>query len=121
MGGANSNRKGKRFEREVVRAAERAGFRARRLAPLQARIGSDVPDVELTVHAECVFDVECKAYARKPNPLAVMPQAVAQARRGHYPAVICTEVRPGCPSDPMVTLRLDDFLDLLGYAAESAP
>ena len=115
--GRRSTTKGKRYEREVVRVFEAAGHRARRMAPLQARLGGDVPDVEVVATApvdDVVLAVECKVSGRTPSPHAAMAQAIESAPAGALPVVVSRKDR----GESLATLRLDDLLHLLRLVGE---
>jgi len=104
MGGRASRRKGHDWEREVA-ARFRAVFGENAVRRgLQSRSGEEVPDVEVPC-----FWVECKREKRT-NPKAALMQAVASAPKGRIPVAMCKEDR----CEPMATLLLDDFLDLVG-------
>lgn len=106
MSGLRSRRKGHGFEREVARrfrdimpdAAEniRRGW--------QSRYGHDEPDVIVPF-----FTVECKAQ-KQPNIRAALAQAEENNKEGlRWPAAICKSNR----QEPTVTMRLDDWLELV--------
>lgn len=63
--GSSQNRKGKVWEREVVRELKGYGFHALRTAALQAATGSEAPDVRAR-KSEVALRVECKAGKRVP-------------------------------------------------------
>lgn len=104
-GGGNA--KGKAWEREVARILRDHGWQAQR--GLQARDGSDAPDV----CSDLPLWIECKA-GRSPNPHEALEQADI--------ASSCVLGRPRLPpvavihadfKKPIACMRLDDFLELL--------
>jgi len=118
--GKKSVTKGKGFEREVVQAMRGEGIQARRMAPLQARQGDEVPDVEVVVTTPdwmptvselrpLVLGIECKIGARKPNPHSCWDQAVAAAG-DRVPVVVSRETGNSCA---LATMRLVDLVKVL--------
>lgn len=104
MGGASSRRKGHNFERALVhRFAEVFGAdRVRR--GLQFRSGAEAPDVE----APCLW-IESKR-GKRTNPRAALAQAKeASLGKGVWPVAVCKDDN----EDAVVTISLEDFLDLL--------
>lgn len=98
--------KGKRWEREVA-AAFRNIFGDQVHRGWQARSGSDACDVEGIPG----YWIECKVGAR-PNPLAALDQAEeaqAEANDFRVALAVCKKDR----SRPTVTLRFDDFLQMI--------
>lgn len=71
---------------------------------LQSRSGEEVPDVEVPC-----FWIECKREKRT-NPRAALMQAADAATKGRIPIAVCKDDR----RDPIVTLLLEDFLELVG-------
>lgn len=105
MGGAHSRRKGASFERALVhlfREAMPGASVARGL--LQTRSGSECADVELPC-----FHVEAKHHHRT-NIRAAMRQAIGDAQPGKWPITVCKDDH----ATPLVTMQLEDFLDLVG-------
>jgi hypothetical protein len=102
MSGATSRRKGASFERELVHLfrATMPGAEVRR--GLQCR-GEEVADVECPV-----FWVEAKR-GKKPNVRAALRQAMDAAPKGRIPIAVIRDDR----AKAIVTLLLDDFLDLV--------
>ena len=103
----NSNRKGKRWEKELAAILRKGGHAARR--GLQARDGSDAPDVI----SDLPLWIECKA-GRSPNPHEALEQANI--------ASSCVLGRPRLPpvaviradyKKPIACMYLSDFLELL--------
>ncbi len=100
--GRRSRTKGKRWELDVVHRfrAEMPGLEIRRGA--QSRGGSEAPDVDVPG-----LWVECK-HGQKVNHRAALAQAIRDAAGTRMPVAICKDDR----SEPIVILRLDDFLAL---------
>lgn len=100
--GKSQREKGKRFEREVARRFRDVlpGYDVRR--GFQSRRGSDAPDVDVPK-----FWVEAKVGART-NPRAALAQAI-EATDGRIPVAVCKDDR----KDPVVMMRMDDFLDFV--------
>ena len=104
MSGAGSRRKGHDFERAMVlRFAEVFGAdRVRR--GLQFRDGAECPDVI----APALW-IECKR-GKRTNPRAALAQAKeASLSKGVWPVAVCKDDK----EDAVVTISLEDFLDLL--------
>lgn len=75
-----SREKGKRFERATVNWLKSLGYKARRLAPMQAGSPEDYPDVR--AWNECrVLEIEC-CHAKKVNWRRKFAQMLAQRRNG---------------------------------------
>jgi len=70
---------------------------------LQYRSGEEAPDVEVP----CFF-IEAKHHHRT-NVRAAMRQAIANCPPGRWPIAVCKDDRQA----PLVTMQLDDFLELL--------
>lgn len=100
--GLRSRRKGAAFERELVHRfrAELPGLSIRRGA--QARGGNEAPDVDVPG-----LWVEAK-HGQKVNHRAALAQAIRDAAGTRMPVAVCKDDR----SDPIVLMRLDDFLAL---------
>jgi hypothetical protein len=100
--GRLSRRKGAAFERSMVHRfrAELPGLPIRRGA--QARGGSEAPDVDVPG-----LWVECK-HGLKVNHRAALAQAIRDAAGTRMPVAVCKDDR----SEPIVLMRLDDFLAL---------
>jgi hypothetical protein len=104
MSGAGSRRKGHDFERAMVlRFAEVFGAdRVRR--GLQFRDGAECADVV----APALW-IECKR-GKRTNPRAALAQAKeASLGKGVWPVAVCKDDQ----EDAVVTIALEDFLDLL--------
>ena len=109
-GGGNA--KGKAWEREVARAFRERGYAARR--GLQARDGSDAPDVCL----DLPLWIECKA-GRAPNPHDALTQAnLASSFVLGRPRLPPVAVIKADGKKPIACMYLDDFLDLLDRVRE---
>ena len=102
MSGATSRRKGARFERAMVHRFREAMPGAEVRRGLQCR-GEEVADVDCPV-----FWPELKR-GKKPNIRAALRQAIEAAPKGRIPIAIIRDDR----SEALVTLLLDDFLDLV--------
>lgn len=111
MTGAGSRRKGAAFERALVHRLREVFPDAPIRRGLQSRGGHEVPDVDVPG-----WHVEAKHH-RRVNLRAALAQAIADARPGRVPVAICKDNR----SEPVVVLRLGDFLALLGRRATPAP
>ncbi len=103
MTGARSRRKGAVWERELVRLFRDAMPGAAVRRGLQYRSGEEAPDVEVP----CFF-IEAKHHHRT-NVRAAMRQAIANCPPGRWPIAVCKDDRQA----PLVTMQLDDFLELL--------
>jgi len=73
-----------------------------------SRSGSDAPDVDV---AGWWFETKI---GKKPNLRAALAQAIAAAPADRTPVAICKDDR----KDPLVVLRLDDFMTLLSPSKE---
>ena len=102
MGGL-SRRKGVRFEREMVLRFREAMPDTEIRRGLQARGGDEVADIDCPV-----FWPELKR-GKKPNIRAALRQAADAAPKGRIPVAVVRDDR----ADAMVTLALDDFLELV--------
>ena len=102
--GRASRRKGHDWEREVATRFREIFGNEQVRRGLQSRSGEEVPDVEVPC-----FWIECKREKRT-NPRAALTQAVDAATKGRIPIAVCKDDR----RDPIVTLLLDDFLELVG-------
>jgi hypothetical protein len=102
MSGTTSRRKGARYERELVHLFRAAMPGAEVRRGLQCR-GEEVADVECPV-----FWVEAKR-GRKPNVRAALRQAMDAAPKARIPVAVIRDDR----AKAIVTLLLDDFLDLV--------
>jgi len=100
--GRRSRTKGKRWELDVVHLfrAELPELPIRRGA--QTRSGAEAPDVDVPG-----LWVECK-HGQKVNHRAALAQAIRDAAGTRMPVAICKDDR----SEPIVIMRLDDFLAL---------
>lgn len=103
MSGAGSRRKGAEFERALVQRFREAMPEAEVKRGLQCRNGEEAADVEVPC-----FWVEAKHHHRT-NFRAALRQAIAASPPGRWPIAVCKDDR----EEPLVTLRLDDFLDLV--------
>lgn len=99
--GINTSRKFKIFEQEVARSFRRIYPNAWR--GLQYRTGRDVADVEVPD-----FWIECKR-GRLTQPRQALAEALAEAPTGRWPLAVCKDDY----GEPFVTMRLQDFLQLL--------
>ncbi|MBK7537537.1 MAG: hypothetical protein IPI49_19635 [Myxococcales bacterium] len=104
MSGARSRRKGATWERELVALFRQAMPDAGAKRGLQFRQGQEAPDVDVP-H----FWVEAKHHHRT-NIRAAMRQAIDAAGEGRWPVAVCKDDH----ATPLVTMRLDDFLALVG-------
>ncbi len=111
MSGASSRRKGADWERALVHRFRDAMPDALIRRGLQYRSGEEVPDVEVPC-----FWVESKAH-RRTNVREAMRQAVETCPPGRWPLAVCKD--DGQP--PLVTMQLDDFLELVREWWEARP
>ncbi len=103
MSGAHSRRKGAQWERELVHRFRDAMPNATVRRGLQSRSGHEAPDVDVPV-----FWVEAKHHKRT-NSREAMRQAAAACPPGRWAiAVTKDDHQPA-----LVTMPLDDFLDLV--------
>jgi hypothetical protein len=104
MDGAGCRRKGLDFERWLVhRFAEVFGEGHVRRG-MQFRSGAEAPDVEAPA-----FWIEAKR-GKRTNPRAALAQArEASLGKGVWPVAVCKDDK----EDAVVTISLEDFLDLL--------
>jgi hypothetical protein len=104
MSGAAARRKGHDWEREVVRrfAEVFGGDRVRR--GFQYRDGAEVSDVVAPV-----FAIECKRGKRTDMRRALAQANESAVGKGLWPIAVCKEDH----AQAIVTMQLDDFLDLL--------
>lgn len=102
--GTMQRRKGMKWEQEVARRFAAAGWDGAKRGIGQPRAGNEVPDVDVpTLWPEC-------KHGQKTNPRAALAQATkAAGKTGRVPVAITRD--NGEP--PIVTLRLDDFLELV--------
>ncbi len=107
--GAMSRRKGAKWERDVATTFRERGASSAKRGLGQARDGREVADVE-----GLPWWLECKVGARL-NVVAALAQARA-ATDGRVPIVVAKLDR----CEPIVTLSLTDFLDLV-YPRATAP
>ena len=103
MSGAHSRRKGAAWERVLVHRFREVMPEAEVKRGLQYRSGEEAPDVEVP----CFF-VEAKHHHRT-NIRAAMRQAIAAAPPGRWPVAVCKDDH----ADPLVTMQLEDFLELV--------
>jgi len=111
--GARSRRKGAAWEREIairLNDARIPGWDTRRGLG-QTRSGAEVCDVEGSP-----FWIECKC-GRRPNIYAALAQA-EEARDERAPVVVARKnsAGGGAPSVDTVTMRLEDWIDLVKRA-----
>jgi len=104
MSGAHSRRKGSAFERVLVQRFRDAMPDAVVRRGLQYRAGDEAPDVDLPC-----FWLEAKHH-RRTNIRAAMRQALAACPPGRWPVTVCKDDHEA----PLVTMQLDDFLELVG-------
>ncbi len=103
MSGAASRRKGARFERAMVHRFREVMPDAEVRRGLQSRGGDEVADVDCPV-----FWPELKR-GKKPNIRGALRQAIKAAPKGRIPIAVVRDDR----AEEIVTLLLDDFLDLV--------
>jgi hypothetical protein len=103
MSGATSRRKGARFERAMVHRFREAMPGAEVRRGLQSR-GEEVADLDCPV-----FWPELKR-GKKPNIRGALRQAIEAAPEGRIPIAVVRDDH----AEEIVTLLLDDFLDLVG-------
>ena len=103
MSGATSRRKGARFERAMVHRFREAMPDAEVRRGLQSRGGEEVADLDCPV-----LWPELKR-GKKPNIRAALKQAIDAAPKGRIPIAVVRDDR----AEEIVTLLLDDFLDLV--------
>ena len=102
--GARSRRKGHRWERELVHIFAEVFGADRVRRGFQYRDGAECADVI----APAMW-IEAKV-GKLTNPRAAIRQAVAAAAgKGLWPVAVSKDDR----TEPLVTMRLDDFMDLL--------
>lgn len=104
MSGARSRRKGAAFERELVRRFREIMPDAGVRRGLQYRAGQEASDVEMPC-----FWVEAKHHHRT-NVRAAMRQAIDACPPGRWPIAVCKDDH----ATPLVTMQLEDFLELVG-------
>ena len=104
MSGARSRRKGAAFERELVRRFREIKPDAGVRRGLQDRAGQEASDVEVPC-----FWVEAKHHHRT-NVRAAMRQAIDACPPGRWPIAVCKDDH----ATPLVTMQLEDFLELVG-------
>lgn len=104
MSGARSRRKGAAFERELVRRFREIMPDAGVSRGLQYRAGQEASDVEVPC-----FWVEAKHHHRT-NVRAAMRQAIDACPPGRWPIAVCKDDH----ATPLVTMQLEDFLELVG-------
>lgn len=98
---AYQRRKGHTWEREVARRLRPIFADARR--GYQYRDGEDAADVLIPR-----FHVECKV-GQRPNLTAALEQAEGDAKPGMWATAICKQDH----REPTVTMRLDDWEELV--------
>ena len=103
MSGARSRRKGAAFERELAQRFREVMPGAGVRRGLQYRTGEEAPDVEVPC-----FWVEAKHHHRT-NVRAAMRQAEGACPPGRWPIAVCKDDH----ATPLVTMQLDDFLELV--------
>jgi len=103
MSGARSRRKGAAFERELVRRFREIMPDAGVRRGLQYRAGQEASDVEVPC-----FWVEAKHHHRT-NVRAAMRQAIDACPPGRWPIAVCKDDH----ATPLVTMQLEDFLELV--------
>lgn len=103
MNGARSRRKGHSFERALVQRFQKVMPDVEVRRGLQYRAGQEAADVEVPR-----LWIEAKHHHRS-NVRAAMRQAVEACPEGKWPVAICKDDR----AEPLVTMRLEDFLALI--------
>ncbi len=103
MTGAHSRRKGADFEREMVHRFREAMPGAEVRRGLQYRSGDETADVEVPC-----FWPELKRH-RRTNIREAMRQAISTCPPGRWPIAICKDDNAA----PLVTMQLEDFLELV--------
>lgn len=103
MNGARSRRKGASFERALVHRFREVMPDAGVRRGLQYQTGLGIADVELP----CFF-LEAKHHHRT-NIRAALRQAMAACPPGRWPLAVCKDDH----EEPLVTMRLEDFLELV--------
>ena len=111
MSGAHSRRKGAACERSIVHRFREVMPDAPVRRGLQYRTGEEAPDVDCPV-----FWPELKR-GKQPNVRAALRQAEDAAPPGRVPIAIVRDDR----AEPFVTLRLEDFLELVKEWWERRP
>ena len=107
--GRASRRKGHDFEREIVNRLHDVlpdGYNACRM--LQSRGGGGLPDVEIRNESGALMHIECKK-GKRPN----IPKAMEQAFHDHKPGTIPVAVTRADRDHTLVTMRWQDFADIL--------
>ena len=117
--GRSQREKGKRWEREVARLYQQAVGAGKRTGWHQSH-GLDVADVSVPLPLpgwpNGIWN-ECKHHARV-SMRAAMNQALDACPDGHLPLAVCKDNR----KEPLVVMRLDDWLALLsGLAPNNKP
>lgn len=108
--GRSARRKGHNFERDVANLAKEhwpGCLDVRRM--LQGAGGSCLPDVEVLYDGKPLMHMECKK-GKQPNIVKAMEQAISDHRPGVYPVAVTMRDR----GEPMATMRLGDFMELVG-------
>ena len=111
MSGARSRRKGLQFERELVKRFREVMPDAGVRRGLQYRAGEEAADVEVPC-----FWVEAKHHHRT-NVREAMRQAIAACSPGRWPVAVCKDDH----AEPLVTMQLEDFLELVKEWWERRP
>ena len=109
MGGKHSRNKGHAFERQVAKDAGKAlGFNDGEVRrTLQSRGGaSDGSDVSIAGH----FAIECKRFK---EVTGLVVRALRQAERDAKPGQIPISICKGDREDAIVSMRYDDFWDMV--------
>lgn len=101
--GKASREKGKRGERQVAAAFAEVFGSDKVRRGYQYRDGSEAPDVWAPL-----FHIESKI-GKRPNLSAALEQAERDARPGVIPIAVCRSDRDAAT----VTLRLEEFLDIV--------
>ena len=104
MSGLHSRRKGAAFELELAKQFREVMPDAGIRRGLQYRSGEEAPDVEIP----CFF-LEAKHHHRT-NIREAMRQALKNAPQGLWPVAVCKDDF----EKPLVTMCLNDFLELVG-------
>lgn len=112
MGGRHSRNKGKRGEREIVNTFKEAGYKAERLAPIQAGLSTEYPDVKVFLCSRACDDwkldflIESKFMQIAPNFHNIFNEYLA------LDAVVHRKNN----QDHYITMRLDRFIRFLKWA-----
>lgn len=115
MSGLRSRNKGKRGEREVVNAFRAAGYNADRLAPVQAGLSTEYPDVK-------VFLKSCFDLSKEPWKLDFLIESKLMEITPNFHKIfneylaLDAVVHRKNHQDQYITMRMDRFIRLLKWA-----